>query len=77
MKTYSDTQSQSSPMPSPMTVYDGAKALGEIEDHGREGVRAFLGTGEEERKPLGTTYPDRKVAMRAVSDAARATQAHP
>jgi hypothetical protein len=55
--------------PSPLTVYDGTRALGEIEDHFREGVRAFLGTGDE-RKPLGT-YPDRKAAMRAVSAAVK------
>jgi hypothetical protein len=53
-----------------MTVYNGTSSLGEIEDYLRKGVHAFLGTGDE-RKPLGT-YPDRKAAMRAVSEAARA-----
>jgi hypothetical protein len=45
--------------PPPMTVYDGTRPLGEIEDHKRNDVRAWLGT-----------YPDRKSAIRAVSAAA-------
>ena len=53
--------------PSPMIVYNGTSAEGEIEDHGRGDIRAFLGIGDE-RVSLGT-YPDRKAAMRAVSDA--------
>jgi hypothetical protein len=56
-----------------MAVYDGTHQLGEIEDHLREGVRAYLGVGRE-RKSLGT-YPDRKSAMRAVSAAAKVDQA--
>jgi hypothetical protein len=47
--------------------------IGEIEDHARESVRAYLGTSED-RQPLGT-YPDRKSAIRAVSQAARAGEA--
>jgi hypothetical protein len=56
-----------------MTDYDGPRALGEIEDRLREGVRAYLGIGRG-RKPLGT-YADRRSAMRAVSQAAKADQA--
>jgi hypothetical protein len=56
-----------------MTVYDGPRALGEIEDHLREGVHAYLGIGRG-RKPL-STYADRRPAMRAVSQAAKADQA--
>jgi hypothetical protein len=55
----------------PMTVYDGTSALGEIEDHGKNDIRAWLGTGED-RSPLGS-YPDRKAAMKAVSGAAKTT----
>lgn len=59
----------------PLTVYDGTCALGEIEDHGPHDIRAWLGIGDD-RTALGA-YPDRKAAMRAVSEAARAaTQAH-
>jgi hypothetical protein len=58
--------------PAIMTVYDGIRLLGEIEDHSREGIHAFLGTGAD-RVPLGT-YPDRKTAMRTVSAAAKAAR---
>jgi hypothetical protein len=54
----------------PMVVYDGTRALGEIEDHGRSDIQAWLGVGDE-RVSLGTV-PDRKAAMRAVSEAAQA-----
>jgi hypothetical protein len=53
----------------PLIVYSGTRPLGEIEDHAREGVCAFLGTGKK-RQPLGV-FPDRKTAMRAVSAAAK------
>jgi hypothetical protein len=56
-----------------MAVYDGTSMLGEIEDHATEGVRAYLGAGRG-RRSLGT-YPDRKTAMRAVSQAAGADEA--
>jgi hypothetical protein len=56
-----------------MTVYDGNRALGEIEDHLREGVRANLSVGRS-RKPLGT-HADRRSAMPAVSQTAKADQA--
>lgn len=56
--------------PSVMVVYDGTRAIGEIEDHGRDDVRAWVGTGKSRRR-LGA-YPDRKSAMRAVSAAAEA-----
>lgn len=55
-----------------MTVYRGRVAEGEIEDHGRRDVRAFLGVGDE-RTPLGT-FPTRRDAMQAVSSAARTQQ---
>jgi hypothetical protein len=58
-----------------MTVYDGTRALGEIEDHLHEGVRANLGIGRG-REPLGI-YVDRRSPMRAVSQAAKADQAAP
>jgi hypothetical protein len=54
----------------PMTVYDGTRAIGEIQDCGRKRVRAWLGGGPA-RKLLGT-YPDRTTAMRAVSAADKA-----
>ena len=54
--------------PALMTVYDDTRPLGEIEDHGRNDVRSWLGVGDD-RLLLGT-YPDRKSAMRAVSAAA-------
>jgi hypothetical protein len=57
----------------PMIVYAGTVALGEIEDHRRGDVRAWLGTGDE-RVSLGI-YSDRKTAMRAVSEAAKAGEA--
>ena len=53
-----------------MTVYDGTHPLGEIEDHGRNDVRAWRGVGDD-RVSLGT-YPDRKSAMRAIGAAATA-----
>jgi hypothetical protein len=53
----------------PMVVYDGTRAL----DHGRGDIRAWLGVGDE-RVSLGT-YPDRKAAMRAVSEAAQTANA--
>jgi hypothetical protein len=53
-----------------MIVYSGTHALGEIEDHPREGVRAFVGVGDD-RKAVGV-YPTRREAMRAVSAAAEA-----
>jgi hypothetical protein len=56
-----------SPAPAVMSVYDGTTSLGEIEDHGPGDVRAFVGIGDE-RKPIGA-YPDRRTAMRAVSEA--------
>jgi hypothetical protein len=56
-----------------MTVYDGMRGLGEIEDHGRNDIRAWVGIGDE-RRAIGA-YPDRKAAMRAVSQAADAAEA--
>jgi hypothetical protein len=56
--------------PTPMTVYDSTRVLGEIEDHGRGDVRAFRLT-ESGRVAIGT-FPDRRTAMRAVSSAAEA-----
>lgn len=61
----------SRPVPSPMVVYDGTLALGEIEDYGPNDIRAYIGIGDE-RKAIGT-YATRRDAMRAVSSAA-ATQ---
>jgi hypothetical protein len=58
------------PLAAAMTVYDGTRGLGEIEDHGRNDVRAWLGIGDE-RVSLGT-YVDRKAAMAAVSNAVEA-----
>jgi hypothetical protein len=56
-----------------MGVYAGTRVLGEIEDHAREGVTAYLGVGHG-RQALGV-YPTRRDAMRAVSAAAKADQA--
>jgi hypothetical protein len=56
-----------------MTVYDGNCALGEIGDHLR--VRTYLSVGRC-RKRLGT-HADRRSAMRAVPQAAKADQASP
>jgi hypothetical protein len=56
--------------PSPMVVYRGHEAEGEIEDHGRRDIRAWVGVGDE-RKAIGT-YPTRRDAMRAVSSTAAA-----
>jgi hypothetical protein len=50
-----------------LAVYDGTRALGEIEDYGHGDVRAWVGVGDE-RKAIGT-YPDRKAAMRGISEA--------
>jgi hypothetical protein len=55
--------------PALLAVYDGTRALGEIEDHGRGDVRAWLGIGDG-RVPLGT-YPDRRAAIRGISEAAQ------
>jgi hypothetical protein len=51
--------------PTPMTVYDGRVAIGEIEDHGPRNILAFdlTPTG---RVALGQ-FPDRRAAIRAVS----------
>lgn len=54
--------------PAILGVYWGTRLEGELEDHGPGEVRAFVGTGPD-RKPLGS-YPDRRSAMRAVSQAA-------
>jgi hypothetical protein len=59
--------------PFPMTVYNGSRAEGEIEGHGRGDIRAWIGVGED-RVPIGT-FPDRKSAMRAVSKAVKAAEA--
>jgi hypothetical protein len=56
-----------------LMVYDGTEPLGEIEDRGRNDVRAWLGTGDD-RVSLGV-YPDRRTAMRSVSAAAKAAKA--
>jgi hypothetical protein len=56
-----------------MAVYDGTSALGEIEDHGSGDVRAWIGVGDE-RKAIGT-FPTRRDAMRAVSEAVRTAEA--
>jgi hypothetical protein len=56
-------------MPTAMVVYNGVHPLGEIEDYGRNDVRAWLGIGDE-RKAIGT-FPDRRMAMKAVSTAAK------
>ena len=64
---------EGSPVPTPMSVYDGTRPLGEIEDWGRNDIRAWLGTGDE-RVMLGA-YPDRRTAMRAVGAAAKAAEA--
>jgi hypothetical protein len=61
-------------MASIMTVYDHLTPLGELEDHGKNDIRAWLGTGDD-RMPLGS-FRDRKAAMRAVSDAAEAVKSH-
>jgi hypothetical protein len=58
--------------PSIMTVYFGTRAEGEIEDHGPGDVRAWAGIADE-RVALGK-FPDRKAAMRAVSQAAEAAE---
>jgi hypothetical protein len=55
--------------PAAMTVYNGQVAEGQIEDHGKAGVLAFVYRGAR-RVQLGI-YADRKSAMRAVSDAAK------
>jgi hypothetical protein len=62
--------SHSRPAPSVMVFYDHLTPPGELEDHGKNDIRAWLGTGDD-RIPLGT-FPDRKAAMRAVSNAAKA-----
>jgi hypothetical protein len=59
--------------PSPMTVYKGSVPEGEIEDHGPGEIRAWLGIGDS-HVSLGA-HPDRKAAMRAVSEAAKAAGA--
>jgi hypothetical protein len=53
--------------PTPMVVYDGRIAIGEIEDHGPRKILAFdlTPTG---RIALGQ-FPDRRAAMRAVFEA--------
>jgi hypothetical protein len=53
----------------PMAVYDAVRPLGEIEDHVRKGVSAYLGVGRA-CKSLRTCL-DRKTAMRVVSQAAK------
>jgi hypothetical protein len=60
-------------MTSYCTVYAGTRLIGEVEDHLREGVRAFLGSGKG-RKDLGL-FSTRKEAMRAISAAAKAGKA--
>jgi hypothetical protein len=59
--------------PSVMTVYFGHISEGELEDHGPGDVRAWVGIGED-RVAIGV-YPDRKTAMRAVSEASKAAGA--
>jgi hypothetical protein len=51
--------------PAVMVVYDGQRAIGEIEDHGPRNILAFdlSPTG---RVALGQ-FPDRRAAIRAVS----------
>jgi hypothetical protein len=58
----------------PMVVYDGDErtVLGEIEDHGSE-VLAFVYSGDTRRIQIGF-FADRRSAMRAVSDLAKATK---
>jgi len=55
-----------------MQVYDGAVCLGEIEDCGSE-VLAFVYRGDTTRIQIGF-FADRKSAMAAVSDWAKATK---
>jgi hypothetical protein len=62
--------SKSVAAPSPMAVYDGTRALGEIEDYARGDVRAFVGIGDD--RVIFGIFPDRRAAMRAVSEAAKA-----
>jgi hypothetical protein len=52
------------PKPTPMRVYYGHIALGEIEDWGKGDIRAFDLTPSG-RVSVGT-FPDRRSAMRAV-----------
>jgi hypothetical protein len=52
------------PKPTPMGVYDGYVAVGEIEDWGEGDVRAFNLTPSG-RVAIGT-FADRRTAMRAV-----------
>jgi hypothetical protein len=54
-----------------MIVDNGLSPEGEIEEWDRGDIRAWLGIGDE-RVALGT-FPDCKAAMRAVSDATKAT----
>jgi hypothetical protein len=51
--------------PAALAVYYGTHFLGEIEDHGGGDVRAFKLT-ESRRVAIGT-FPDRRLAMRALS----------
>jgi hypothetical protein len=51
--------------PTPMTVYDGRIATGEIEDHGVRDVRAWVLDSSGDRVSVGT-FPDRKLAIRGV-----------
>ena len=56
--------------PSPMTVYDGQTAVGEVEDHGPRKILAFATSPLGRRIPLGT-FGDRRSAVRAVAAASR------
>jgi hypothetical protein len=57
-----------SPSPTAMRVYHGQIAEGEIEDHGRAGVLAFVYCGDR-RVQVGI-FADRGSAMRALGRAA-------
>ncbi len=56
-----------------MVVYYGTHPEGEIEDHGPGDIRAWAGIADE-RVALGR-FPDRRAAMRAVSEAVKAAGA--
>jgi hypothetical protein len=64
------------PYPSPMSVYNGHQRLGEIVDHGKGCVMAYLVTEGGRRVLLGR-HPDRKAAMIAVSEAHKASGPQP
>ena len=71
-----DSAYRSGPMsekPSPMTVYDGQTAVGEVEDHGPRKILAFKTSPLGRRVALGT-FGDRRSAIRAVAAASRAAE---